>query len=346
MKITLQCCLRFGRMTRTSPLSEDFLGFMHMLRRNGYTYGQIAKLTKKSRSTIQYALKRTVICQNSSCKSKLGRPRVTTNRTDTAISTWAKRHRFHTNVSIANEFGVSKQTVGRRLREGGLLSRRAVVDFLTDHQRRNRRMWCRNRLNCNFSTWLFSDECAFELSNCSAVQRAWVHRKVGEKYLKCCVLRAPVKGRQKVDIWGCISSIGVARLRILTRTVNRHVCIETYVQELLPMLDELPLSWERKVVFQQDNARPHVAHDTINFLEENVVTIAEWPPYSPDLNPIENVWAIMKRIVCEMEPQNVEQLTAAIKKAWGMAVTKKLCKSLFWSMRARLYRVIRKRGLW
>lgn len=192
----------------------------------------------------------------------------------------------------------------------------------------------------------FSDECAFELSNCSAENRGWVHRKVGEKYLKTCVLRAPVKGRQKVHLWGCISSTGVAKFRILTGTVNREVCIETYRRKLLPMLDLLPIAWEGNVMFQQDNARPHVAHDTMEFLRINGVTTVNWPAYSPDLNPIENVWALMKRYVRSRQPQNVTQLKIAIKKACREIVTPQLCRNLYSSMRGRLNRVIQKNGLW
>jgi transposase len=43
-----------------------------------------------------------------------------------------------------------------------------------------------------------------------------------------------------------------------------------------------------------DNAASHRADSTRELLRENKVKIIKHPPYSPDLNPIEHVWAKMK----------------------------------------------------
>jgi hypothetical protein len=43
-------------------------------------------------------------------------------------------------------------------------------------------------------------------------------------------------------------------------------------------------------VFQHDNARPHTARATVDFLANQNVTVLPWPFKSLDLNPLEHVW--------------------------------------------------------
>ena len=67
----------------------------------------------------------------------------------------------------------------------------------------------------------------------------------------------------------------------------------------------------------QDNARIHTAKTTMKKLASIGWNVLEdWPAYSPDLNPIENVWAVVNRRVSEYRVETEEELKDAVQKVW------------------------------
>ncbi|GFV07948.1 uncharacterized protein TNCV_2620091 [Trichonephila clavipes] len=67
-----------------------------------------------------------------------------------------------------------------------------------------------------------------------------------------------------------------------------------------------------------DNARPHRTLAVEELLESEDFTRMDWPAYSPDLNPIENVWdALGKRIAARLHhPENTQQLKQMLIEEW------------------------------
>ena len=68
--------------------------------------------------------------------------------------------------------------------------------------------------------------------------------------------------------------------------------------------------------FVQDNAPSHKAKIVVNYLKENVPgKLLEHPPKSPDMNPIEHIWSILKSEIEIKMPQTREDLLKAIETA-------------------------------
>ena len=71
-------------------------------------------------------------------------------------------------------------------------------------------------------------------------------------------------------------------------------------------------------LLQQDGHRSHTSKKVYDHLDgENVSYIADWPARSPDLNPIENLWAWLAKRVSEDVPQNADELEESIRKHWN-----------------------------
>ena len=105
-------------------------------------------------------------------------------------------------------------------------------------------------------------------------------------------------------------------------------------------------------VFMQDNARIHTSLDAREFLMDHGVWVMDWPPYSPDLNPIEHLWHRLKLIMYKEYPQfnqlgsSVEEVAAfyhALKEAW-LKIPNLLIRKVILSMPNRLAACRKSRG--
>ena len=68
------------------------------------------------------------------------------------------------------------------------------------------------------------------------------------------------------------------------------------------MEDNIGGIWGPGAIFQQDNAPIHTAKKTMEWFENKAIPVLEWPPYSPDMNPIEHMWAMLKRKLYQLFP--------------------------------------------
>ncbi|GFW36928.1 transposable element Tcb2 transposase [Trichonephila clavipes] len=160
-------------------------------------------------------------------------------------------------VAPSLEAPMYSRTIRRRLSEGHFGSRRPmhVLRFTTTHLRL-RLEWCRTRGNWTAAEWnqvVFSDESRFNLSSDDNRFRVW--RPRGERFNPAFSLQRHTAPTAGVMVRSVIAYNTRSTLASICGTMIAQRYIHDIVQpHVLSLMQRLP-----EAIFQQDNARPHMA---------------------------------------------------------------------------------------
>ena len=111
-------------------------------------------------------------------------------------------------------------------------------------------------------------------------------------------------------MWGCFGRRGFGEIHIFRENMTAAVYVGILEEHLeQSAVNAVPEHW----VFQDDNDPKHRSRLAKQWLRDHNIRTLGWPSNSPDVNPIENVWAPLKDHVAARDPQALDQLERYIR---------------------------------
>ena len=179
--------------------------------------------------------------------------------------------------------------------------------LLRPANKRKRLKFAQEHVDWTIDQWksvLWTDESKFELFG--SHRRQYFRRKGNGKFKPDCIVSTVKHGGGSVMVWGCFSHAGVAQLKkieVIMKNEQYHSILQRHA---IPSGINLI---GRGFIFQQDNDPKHTSKLCTCYLERKKVAgdlnIMEWPPESPDLNPIELLCEKLDRRVRDLKPTSL-----------------------------------------
>lgn len=321
---------------------------------DGQSVRDISRRLIVAKSTVQAVIQRFRATGSTVNQPRTGRPRKTSATNDNHIRCMVKR-----NPKIAapeinqtlQEVGVSvsDQTVRNRIHEAGLRGYRAKKKPLISAKNRKARLeFARNHVDKPVSFWdkvIWTDETKINMFQSDGAGTVW--RPSGKADDPRYTTPTVKYGGGNIMAWACISSRGPGDLifiddvnenasMIMTGETYRDI-LKTYVQ---PNATKLV---GRNFVLQADNDPKHAANATKELISKKKWKVLAWPSQSPDLNPIEHTFHLLKEKMRSQKPSSKAQLKEMALKAWNSLQPSQM-KKLVHSMPRRLRAVIANKG--
>jgi len=241
----------------------------------------------------------------------------------------------------------SPRTCDRRLQEQGLYGRVAQhkMDY-NEEQIENRLSFAERYTPWTEEKWskvLFSDEkCFYGAGFCG---NTYVRRPVGAAFNPEYTVNKTARP-VKVNVWACFSAVGPGYIHIFYNTLDSASYKKILDDHLLGVAKRdfvVPPPAIAEWHFLHDNAPMHTSGIVAEWLHNKGVSVIDFPAYSPDLNPIENLWSIMAREVERFQCSTDEELGDVIIKVWNELRTE-VFRNLARSMPRRCAAVVAAKG--
>jgi transposase len=301
---------------------------------------QIAKYMHISEHTVSKWISRYQETGDIMDQEGRGRKKKTSTKIDKAIITLFEKDERMTLKEAQrrlNRKGIelSIPTISKRLHEFGFVNQSPLKKpLLSSSHMKKRVQWCDQVQDVDWNYVIFSDESTFTLKG---YNRKYWHKRGSRKVLRV------IKHAPKIHVWGCFSSSGFGKLILFTKNLDTEKMISIYENGLLLSAEQFGFDDTSEWWLQEDNDPKHMSNGSKNWKTENNIQRLDWPSYSPDLAPIENLWSYMKLKVDENKPRTLNDLVKNIKKVWS-TLSPELARNLSNSMSNRILQCIKSNG--
>lgn len=326
-------------MGKKKDLTDTEKGMITAWIQENVNQSEIARRLSRNRATISQFVNNK---RSSRGKKNSGNKKILTPRTRRMIFKLATMDNLSSpQIKQKLDLSCTDRTIRNELSSNPLIKfvKRKKAPFLTKRHIELRRNWARNcqTWDQEWTNVIFSDEKKFNLDGPDGFQYYYHDLRKEEEY--CAKRHNKAKG---VMVWAAFGYNGKSKLVFLDGILNSQKYTDILKDNLIPDGERIA---SKSYIFQQDNAPIHVSTFSKQWFKEKNVKLLEWPPCSPDLNPIENLWGIIVRDIYRNGRQfeDINSLRDSIREAWeniDLSVLRKLIDS----MKDRIYLLIEKKG--